>query len=166
VAALPRHELFWDEREGRYFDTMSGDPSLLARTHDAYDGAEPSPNCTAAMNLLRPPQITERNDWHGKAERTLSAFGALLTSHPEDIPVLVSALDYDLAHTMQILIAGDPAAPDTRALLRLAKARLLPNKILLLADGNAGQEQLARWLPFVASAPRIQGKATVYICEN
>ena len=51
-------------------------------------------------------------------------------------------------------------ARDTCELLRQVNTRFLPNKILLLADGGAGQEQLARWLPFVAGAHRIRIRRT------
>jgi len=37
---------------------------------------------------------------------------------------------------------------------------------LLLADGGSEQQELAHWLPFIADAHRIEGKATIYICEN
>jgi uncharacterized protein YyaL (SSP411 family) len=38
--------------------------------------------------------------------------------------------------------------------------------VLLLADGAAGQKQLAHWLPLLANVTRKQGRATAYICEN
>src|SRR6267143_905149 len=81
-----------------------------------------------------------------------SAFTARLQSDPDAVPALVSALDFRLAQIKQLLIAGDPTSPDTRALLRQVNARFLPNKILLLADGGTGQRQLAVWLPFIAGA--------------
>jgi uncharacterized protein YyaL (SSP411 family) len=159
-------ESFWDSQQGGYFDASSGDPSLLARTREAYDGAEPSPNSTAAMNLLRLAQITDRDDWRDKARRTLASFGALLASNAGAVPAMASALDFDLAHKRQVLIAGVPGAADTRHLLRLVNERFLPNKILLLADDGSGQQQLALWLPFVADVHRIQGRATAYVCDN
>jgi uncharacterized protein len=158
--------LFGDEKSGGYFDTGSSDPSLLSRTREAYDGAEPSPNSTAAMNLLRLAQFTDRADWRDKAQRALSTFAARLQSDPETVPALASALDFRLGQTKQILIAGDPASQDTRELLRQVNTRFLPNKILLLADGSTGQQQLARWLPFVAGAHRMKDHATAYVCEN
>ena len=161
-----QNQLFGDEEAGGYFDTGSSDPSLLSRTREAYDGAEPSPNSTAAMNLLRLAQFTDRAEWSDKAQKTLSAFAARLQSDPEAVPALASALDFRLGQTKQILIAGDPASQDTHELLRQVNTRFLPNKILLLADGGTGQQQLARWLPFVAGAHRIKERATAYVCEN
>ena len=114
----------------------------------------------------------QRNRWlrlrplPRKAQKTLAAFAARLQSTPEAVPALASALDFRLAQKKQVLIAGDPTYQDTRELLRQVYTRLLPNKVLLLADGGAGQQQLARWLPFVAGAHRMQGHATAYVCEN
>jgi uncharacterized protein YyaL (SSP411 family) len=159
-------QLFGDAKEGGYFDSESSDPSLLSPTRESYDGAEPSPNSTAAMNLLRLVQFTDRAAWRDAAYRTLAAFASRLQSNPDAVPALVSALDFRLAQTKQILIAGDPRSQDTRDLLRQVNIRYLPNKILLLADGGSGQQQLARWLPFVAGAHRIKDRATAYVCEN
>jgi uncharacterized protein YyaL (SSP411 family) len=161
-----QNQLFGDAKDGGYFDAGVSDPSVLSRTRESYDGAEPSPNSTAAMNLLRLAQFTDRADWRDKAQKTLTAFSARLQSNPEAVPALVSALDFRLSQTKQILIAGDPVSLDTRELLRQVNMRFLPNKILLLADGGAGQQQLAVWLPFVAGAHRIQKRATAYVCEN
>ncbi len=158
-------QLFGDDKDGGYFDVGSSDPSLLSRTREAYDGAEPSPNSTAAMNLLRLAQFTDRAKWRDKAQKTLSAFAARLQSDPDAVPALSSALDFRLAQTKEILIVGDPRSQDTRELLRQVNSRFLPNKILLLAD-SAGQQRLAQWLPFIAGAHRIEGHATAYICEN
>jgi uncharacterized protein len=144
----------------------SSDASLLSRTREAYDGAEPSPNSTAAMNLLRLAPFTDRAEWRDKAQKTLSAFAARLQSDPETVPALASALDFRVGQAKQILIAGDPTSQDTRNLLWQVNTRFLPNKILLLADGSAGQQQLARWLPFVAAAHRMKDRATAYVCEN
>jgi uncharacterized protein YyaL (SSP411 family) len=161
-----QNQLFGDAKDGGYFDAGISDPSVLSRTRESYDGAEPSPNSTAAMNLLRLAQFTDRADWRDKAQKTLTAFSARLQSNPDAVPALVSALDFRLSQTKQILIAGDPVSQDTRELLRQVNMRFLPNKILLLADGGAGQQQLAVWLPFVAGAHRIQKRATAYVCEN
>jgi uncharacterized protein len=159
-------ELFWDSQKGGYFDVGSGDSSLLARTREAYDGAVPSPNSAAAMNLFHLAQITGRDDWRERAQKTVASFSSLLSSDAEAVPAMASALDFDLAHKRQVLIAGEPGAADTQTLLRLVNDRFLPNKILLLADDGPGQQQLARWLPFIANVHRIQGKATAYICDN
>jgi uncharacterized protein len=158
--------LFWDETQGGYFTTSGQDRSILLRTREAYDSVEPSPNSVAAMNLLRLWQITDQESYKDKANKTLAVFGPSLEQRPEAMPYMMSALDFSVAKHRQIVIAGLPGAQDTRALLRLVWQRYLPNRVLLLADGAAGQKQLAHWVPSLATVTRKQGHATAYICEN
>ncbi len=158
--------LFWDEKQGGYFTTSGQDRSILLRTREPYDGVEPSPNSVAAMNLLRLWQITDKQGYKDKADKTLAAFAPRLEQMPEAMPYMMSALDFSLAKHRQIVIAGAPGADDTRALLRMVWQRYIPNRVLLLADGAEGQRQLARWLPLLANVTRKQGRATAYICEN
>jgi uncharacterized protein YyaL (SSP411 family) len=89
-----------------------------------------------------------------------------------DIPSLITSGGFQIVQietAYQIThdsFAGDPVSQDTREMLRQVSTRFLPNKILLLADGGTGQQQLARWLPFVAGAHRMKDRATAYVCEN
>jgi uncharacterized protein YyaL (SSP411 family) len=158
--------LFWDSKNGGYLSTTGADASLLMQTRADYDGAEPSANSVAAMNLLRLSQMTDRKEWSEKAQATFGAFARRLESTPEAMPQMAAALDFSLSKPRQIIIAGKPDAPDTRALLHLVHERFIPNKILLLADGGSGQKRLAQWLPFLAGVTAKQGRATAYVCEN
>jgi uncharacterized protein YyaL (SSP411 family) len=157
--------LFWD-KGGGYFATRAGASHLLVRMKDNYDGSEPSANSVAAMNLLRLSQVTDRKDWRDKADATFAAFAQRLGSQGTAVPQLATALDFSLSKPKQIIIAGEPGAADTNAMLRLVHERFIPNKVLLLADEGAGQEQLARWLSVVGSITRRNGRATAYICED
>ncbi len=159
-------QLFWDEKAGGYFATSGKDPSIVLRVRGAYDGAEPSPNSVSALNLLRLWQITDRQSWKEKADKTLTAFSSQLENYPESMPYMASALDFRLSKHIQIVIAGAPGAQDTRNLLQLVWRRFIPNRILLLADGERGQRRLARWLPLISSVRMKNGRATAYICEN
>jgi len=158
--------LFWDVKQGGYFTTSGEDRSILLRTREAYDSAEPSPNSVGAMNLLRLWQMTDKQTCKDEADKTLAMFAPRLAQLPEAMPFMMSALDFSVAKHWQIVIAGAPGADDTRAMLRLVWKRYIPNRVLLLADGAEGQKQLAPWLPLLANVTRKQGRATVYVCEN
>jgi uncharacterized protein YyaL (SSP411 family) len=159
-------QLFWDAKGGAYFSTPAEASNILVRMKEDYDGAEPSPNSVAAMNLLRLWQMTDRKEWHDKADATFRAQAVQLTQPGAIVPQLAVALNFSLSKPKQIVIAGEPGAADTRALLKLVHDRFIPNKILILADGGAAQAQIAQWLPFVKTMDRRGGKATAYICED
>jgi uncharacterized protein len=159
-------ELFWDNKQAAYFPSAGHDSSVLFRIRDDYDAAEPSANSVSGMNLVRLWQMTDRDAWKEKADKTFAAFSTLAASSPELLPQMMAALDFSLSKPKQIIIAGRRNAADTRALLRLVHERFIPNKFLILADGGAGQRQIAQWLRFVDSIRPKDGKATAYICEN
>jgi uncharacterized protein YyaL (SSP411 family) len=161
-----QNALFWDNDSGGYFTTTGRDPSIILRLKDDYDGAEPSPNSVAALNLLRLSQMTDNAEFRGLAEQMFSVFSARLQRAPSAMPQMLVAFDFHLDKPKQIIIAGKPDAADTRAMLRAVHARFIPNKILLLADGGAGQQALARRLQFIKSVKMLDGNATAYVCEN
>jgi uncharacterized protein YyaL (SSP411 family) len=159
-------QLFWDGRGGAYFSTRAEASDVLVRVKEDYDGAEPSPNSVSAMNLLRLWQMTGRRPWRDKADATFKAQAWQLTQPGAMVPQLAVALSFSLSKPRQIVIAGEPGAADTKAMLKLVHDRFIPNKILLLADGGLGQARIAEWLPFIKTMDRMDGKATAYICED
>ncbi|MCI0698968.1 thioredoxin domain-containing protein [candidate division KSB1 bacterium] len=161
-----QNRLFWDKNGSGFFDTSGEDETILLRTKEDYDGAEPSGNSIAALNLLRLSQMLDNKQWWDMAEQTLRLFGNRLQSAPHAMPQMLAAIDFSLDKPKQIIIAGKSNAPDTRAMLHAVHERFIPNKILLLADGGEGQVYLGKFLPIIESVKMLDGKATAYVCEN
>lgn len=109
---------------------------------------------------------TDNQRWRALAERTLALFGGRLNEQPQAMPQMLAALDLHLDKPKQIIIAGQRGTEDTEKMLREAHAHYIPNKIILLADGGAGQQFLNQYLPFIETVKMRGGKATAYICEN
>lgn len=159
-------ELFWDPKSAGFYDTSGKDKDVLLRMKEDYEGAEPSGNSIAALNLLRLAQMTDNHTWYQKGVKTITAFAERLQEYPTIMPQMLVALHFQLDKPKQIIIAGKAGAEDTRRMLREVYSRFLPNKIILLADGDKAQERLATYLPFIKSITMLDGKATAYICEN
>ena len=78
-------QLFWDSKHGGYFATSGDDPSILVRMRDDYDGAEPSPNSVAAMNLLRPLADDRSGGMGGEGEKKFCRLRAAPADVPRDV---------------------------------------------------------------------------------
>ena len=159
-------DLFYDQETGAFFDTSGQDASLILRTRDDYDAAEPTGNSVAVWNLLRLAEMTHNPKWKKRAEAALKHFGDRLREHPESLPHMLAALDFHLGTPKQVVLAGDPAGAALRALLKVVHSTYVPNKVLLFADGGTGQEYLGRSNPAVRAMVPVDGKATAYVCEN
>ena len=136
------------------------------RVKEDYDGAEPSGNSVAVMNLQRLAQITNRSGFRESAERTLAAFAPRLSVAPVALPQMLVACEFFLGEPRQIILVGEPSAADTRALLREFYSRFVPNRIVLLVDSEATRRGLAAGIPTVASMEKLDGRASAYVCRN
>ena len=153
--------LFADPEQGGYFNSGAADPHLLLRMKEEYDGAEPSPNSVAALNLLRLAEMTGNDSCRERAEKTMGAFSNSLERMPHAMPQMLCAFDFWLASKRRIVIAGSLENPDTQALLREVHRHFLPHKVLLLADPSApGKAAL------IPMAVPVEGKAAAYVCEG
>lgn len=161
-----QNELFYDEENGGYFDTTGRDSSVLVRTKEWYDGAEPSGNSIAILNLLRIAQFTNDQRQSEMAHKSLSFFGDHLLNSAQATPQFLVALDFSLAKPMQIIVAGRADDPGVNGLLREIHSHYLPRKVMMLADEENGQAYLSSLNPFVGTLKMIDSKPTVYVCEN
>ncbi|MBX9743390.1 MAG: thioredoxin domain-containing protein [Chthoniobacterales bacterium] len=85
-------DLFLDERGGAYFSSAAGDPHLLMRMKEEYDGAEPSANSIAALNHLRFARLLPESKGRERAAAIINASAASLQGMPTALPQLLVAL--------------------------------------------------------------------------
>jgi len=159
-------QIFRDAAAEGFFDGTGKDSSVLIRTKEDYDSAEPTGNSVAALNLLRLAQMTDNTKWRSLSEENVRAFGLRLQRTPEAMPQMLVALDWLRSTPKEVIIAGQRESATTKALLAEVHNHFVPHKVLLLADGSEGQRKLQALLPFIEGMRMKDGKATAYICEN
>ncbi|MGA2787299.1 MAG: thioredoxin domain-containing protein [Verrucomicrobiota bacterium] len=136
---------FYDAENGGFWQSAADAKDLILHLKDDYDGAEPSGNSVATLTLLKLAAITGREDFQKPAVATLRLFAHHLQNFPQAMPLMLHALDFGLEEPRRVVIAGDPASPKARELLRAAHSVYQPNKVVL---GNTGVvEEFARTLP-------------------
>jgi uncharacterized protein YyaL (SSP411 family) len=160
-----QRELFEDAAAGGFFSSGAGDRHLLLRVKEDYDGAEPSGNSVAAMNLLRLARITGRADLAEAADKTLRAFGSQVAAQPVAAPQLLAAFEFASAAPQQIVVVGEKSGPDTAALLREIHGRFLPFQVTVLADADA-RRSLGAHVPALDSMAAAKGRAAAYVCRD
>ena len=159
-------ELFWDaEKGGFYFSGRDNEP-LISRPRDLYDGAVPSGNSVAALNLLRLSRMTGKVDLEKKADQLLRVFSGPAAEFPTAYTQFLVAVDFMLGPSQEIVITGDPVLEESREMIAFAQQAFLPNKVLLFrAEGDAGRK-LSTLSPFVEGMRPLNRKLTVYLCEK
>src|SRR5215216_1410454 len=140
-------ELFWDEEQRTVYDT-----------------AAPSGNSVATDVLLRLALLLDREDYRARAEAVLEELSGGMEKLPGGFGRLLAALDFYLSRPREVVIVGDPASPDTQALVDAVHASYLPNKVV--AGRAPEDEEVAGLVPLLADRPTRDGRATAYVCEG
>ncbi len=157
---------FWDEESGGFFTTPDDGEALLVRLKEIYDGAIPSGNAAAMLNLLRLGRITAHPDFEAMAAQIGRAFSETINRAPSAFTLAMVALDFALGPAHEVVIAGRPGADDTIALLRALHAPFAPNKVVLLRPTDADLPEIAHIARFTQDQVCIDGKATAYVCQD
>jgi uncharacterized protein YyaL (SSP411 family) len=158
---------FWDQDRGGYFSTTDGDPAILLRMKEDYDGAEPTPTSVAALNLFRMGQLFHNETMLEHGRRAVRAFSGRLEAQPFGMPLLLLAAD--LLETAPIhLILHSPSRdhPRLAELLIEARRRYLPQMTVILIADAAARDYFSSRHTTVANLPESAAEPTAYLCEN
>ncbi|MCB9650320.1 MAG: thioredoxin domain-containing protein [Deltaproteobacteria bacterium] len=155
---------FWDDAAGGYFATASDAEALLIRDKPSYDGAQPSGNSVAALNLLRLYELTQDEAYRARAQATVVALGSELSRQPTAVPKLAQALDWLLDSPKEVAIVttdGD----DGEALQAVLRSTFVPNRVALTVP-EARLADLAARVPWLEGKRPQGGRATAYVCRG
>ncbi|MDD4334647.1 MAG: thioredoxin domain-containing protein, partial [Desulfotomaculaceae bacterium] len=131
-----------------------------------YDGALPSGNAVALLNLLRLARLTANDKLTEIAERQIKAFSGIIGQYPWGHTHFLMGVDFMLGPTREIVIAGRAGEADTETMLRAARQAFLPDTVVAWhPDGEVGGE-IEKLVPFMREQRSVNGKAAAYICEN
>lgn len=159
-------ENFWDGVSGGFYFTADDAESLLVRQKQIYDGAVPSGNSVAMLNLLRLARITANTEFEQKATRIGDAFSETVRQQPSAHTQLMVALDFAVGPSYEVVIVGEPTGNDTVAMVAAIRRRFIPNKIVILRPADKSSSRIDDVAPFVRHNSASQGRATAYICLN
>jgi len=159
-------DLFWDEAGGGLYFTGSGNERLISRGKEAHDGALPSGNSVAALNLLRLGRMTGDTELEKRAEGIFRAFGGQVAALPMAHTHFLMAVDFMLGPSQEIVISGDLAVAATQSMVDLVHRVFLPNRVLMLKEEGKEGERLATLASYVEPLGPVDGRPTAYVCEN
>jgi hypothetical protein len=167
VRAALEIEKAFDERfvdpKGGFFLAGQGHDGLILRPKESSDGALPSSNSVAAMNLLRLSAFTGQERYRKRAESLFEAWSGTLTRAPAAVPRLLCALDFATGPVREVVLSGEPGRPDFEALRSAVFASRGFNRVLVHADAA---ESLADATPLVLGRAAEDSRAEAFVCEN
>ncbi len=159
-------EHFWDQQNYGFFFTTDDATDLLVRKKEIYDGAIPSGNSVAMLNLLRLGRITGNTGYEEKASRLGQAFSGQINRYPAGYTMMMIAVDFAAGPSHEVVITGKPENTDTVEMIKALNRPFIPNKIVVFRPAGESDPKIAQIAEYAASMTAINHKATAYVCQN
>ena len=159
-------ESFWDKEIGGFYFTNEVSEDLITRQKEIYDGALPSGNSVAMLNLLRLFQITGDSKYEVKADEISRVFAESVKINPSAHSYLMIAVDFAVGPTFSVIISGDSGEMDTIKMLNSIRNEFLPNKTLLHRATEQDPPSIDKFARYAEFFDKYLNKATAYVCFN
>jgi hypothetical protein len=155
---------FWDKENGGFFFASDESEEILIRQKEIYDGAIPSGNSVAILNLIRIGKITSNSEFESMASEIGKIFAHNINSTPIAFTQNLTALDYAFGPSYEIVIAGDDKADNSNELIKTIRKNYFPNKTIMFNPSQG--KDLTDIAPFASNYKKIEDKTAVYICQD
>jgi uncharacterized protein YyaL (SSP411 family) len=155
---------FWDDGSGGYFFTPDGGEKLLVRQKEVYDGAVPSGNSVAALNLIRIGRITADPAWEQRARTLGQTFHEQVQRGPSAFTQMLTAVDFSEGPSFEVVIVAHDAAAAAGMRRELDRVYVPRKVVLFRPEGNGGG--IVELAPYTREQRPIDGLPTAYVCRN
>jgi len=147
---------FWDSVDGGFYFTAKGSDNVMPRRKQVYDGALPSGNSVALMNLLRLSLLTGEAKYRDFASQIIRVFSEEVKRASTAHTFMLLGVDFALGPSYNVIIVGAPQEPSMQKMLGALKVGYLQNlAVSLRLPERAG-----------LGYERIDGLATAYVCRG
>jgi hypothetical protein len=157
---------FWDKEQHGFFSTADYAEPLLTRQKQSYDGAIPSGNSVAMLNLILLARITANSEFEKTAVEIGQAFSESITQSPSGHTQLMNALDFALGPSYEVVIAGNSGGEDTQKMLQAVNKYFIPNKVIIFRSTDQDSNEIETIAPFTKNQLSVSNKATAYVCRD
>jgi uncharacterized protein YyaL (SSP411 family) len=161
---LVRH--FRDEKDGGFFTVADTSEQLILKKKETYDGAIPSCNSVAFLNLLRLGGLTGSTEHTERAASLQRFFQHAVSRSPASHAWFLCGVLYATGPSQEIVIVGEPESPDTMMHLSVIREFYLTSLLVLLKMPGERGSLIGQLAPFTADYTMKDGKATVYFCTG
>lgn len=157
-------KLFWDNENSGFFMTANDSENLIYRPKEIYDGAMPSANSVAALNLIRLARLTGDSKLEEISNKQIEFLASFVEEYPHGYTFTLISLIYELYSSKEIVCVVKDKE-DIKEFQNIINNKLLVNTAIIAVSKNE-IEELCEIAPFIKGYDLKDNKTTYYICEN
>jgi len=147
---------FWDEKNSGFYFAANTSEAGLPRMKQVYDGALPSGNSVAMLNLLRLAKLINSQPYEALANKISRAFSDEVQGAPDAYTFLLTALDCALGPSYNVTLVGTQEEGELQDMLIALRKHYLPNVVVSVqAPSKNG-----------LGYQKVEGKSAAYVCKD
>ncbi|WP_245837244.1 thioredoxin domain-containing protein [Virgibacillus phasianinus] len=156
-------DLFWDKQDGGFFFYGSDSEELIMRGKEVYDAAIPSGNSVAAVMLTRLGHLTGETAYLDRVDEMYYTFKDDVEPYANGSTFFMQSILLTEFPTKEVVIIGDQTDKTRQDLIEKLNRSFLPSTAILVGESSAALGKIA---PFTHEYRKVEGKTTIYVCEN
>ena len=155
---------FKDYEFGGYFFTSSHSEKILGRQKEMYDGAIPSSNSVAALNLLRLSRLTGDHSFEHRALGVFSTFSKQIEEAPTGYTFAVHAFQISQSHLTEVVITTPKNNSTLEKCVDICHDHT-PFGSSVIVKTPSFAEKINELAPFIKDYP-VKDHLSIYVCED
>ncbi|HTW91891.1 MAG TPA: thioredoxin domain-containing protein [bacterium] len=156
----------FSDPEGGFYTTRSGAPGLISRIKNGYDGATPSGNSVAVMNLLRLARLCGRNEYERAAATTLRRFYKTMLSYPPAFSMMLAGLDLLLHPGTEVILFLPEPSPEADGMVALLASMPDDHRTTVVVKAAQPDELVLRLIPLTHGRSSSGNQPTAFVCRE
>nr|WP_207893273.1 thioredoxin domain-containing protein [Thermolongibacillus altinsuensis] len=156
-------DLFWDEERGGFYFTGKDGETLIVREKELYDGALPSGNSVAAVQMIRLARLTGDLTLLEKAEKMYAVFKRHVEAYESGYTYFLQGLLLLEMAAKEVVLFGKTEDEKRKTFAKALQQSFIPHVSALVAESPSDFAEVA---PFASQYKPIADDVTIYICEN
>jgi uncharacterized protein YyaL (SSP411 family) len=156
-------EYFWDVETGGFYFSIADEDHVYGRQRQIFDGAMPSSNSVAMMNLIRLSRLTGSSEFEQYADQIGKTFSADLIRSGASISQSMQAIQFLNAEAKEISLAAEIHEIHK---IKPEIAQIFSPFSVWHFIHPENKKPLSELADYTESQSTIQDKPTLYICKN
>ena len=147
---------FWDEKNGGFYFTAENSTEKVPMRKEVYDGAYPSGNSVAFLNLLRLSRLAGNSHYEELAGRVSRTFAVEVRASSAAHALFLCGVDFAVGPAYNVTLVGDMTEENMRNMIAALRERYIPDMVVSIKPpGKAG-----------LGYEMIEGKGAAYVCRG
>lgn len=155
-------ELFWDSNIGGYFFTPSNGENLIIRPKESYDGAVPSGNSIALLNVVKLYKITSDIKFKEECDLIIKTFSGNIVNYPHGHTQLIQGIEEFFNTSTEIIVYSKNNDDNLKVFISKVNSSYIIGKTLIVLNET---DKIFDSIPYLQSY-KSNEDLLIYVCKN